>query len=107
VQFSGGPGDVRGRAELATVLAVVSAWIAVPLKPAMAAIGGLTLAGDVTAPPDILALVMAVLNRGRRTIIVPQSSNLGLLKETFLAQFSDLRLVPVACVAETLKWAFQ
>lgn len=107
VQFSGGPGDVRGRAELATVLAVVSAWIAVPLKPAMAAIGGLTLAGDVTAPPDMLALVMAVLNRGRRTIIVPQSSNLELLKETFLAQFSDLRLVPVPSVAETLKWAFQ
>ncbi|PSR22536.1 MAG: hypothetical protein C7B45_06300 [Sulfobacillus acidophilus] len=107
IQFSGGPGDVRGRAELAIVLALVSAWIDEPLPPAVAAIGGLTLTGDVTTPPEMLSLVMAVLNRGRRTIMVPAASPLPLLEDTFGPQFPAMRLIPVASVEDLLRGAFR
>jgi ATP-dependent Lon protease len=107
IQFSGGPGDVRGRVELAIVLALVSAWINEPLAPAVAAVGGLTLTGDVTAPPEMLALVMAVLNRGRRTILVPATSPVPLLQDTFGPRFPSMRLVPVTSVEELLRWAFR
>lgn len=106
VQLSGGPGDVRGRIELAIVLAVVSAWLRKPLAPALAAIGGLTLTGEVTVPPDMLALVMAALNRGRTTIVVPSGSSLSLLETTFGPQFPHMRLVPVSTAEEVLRWGF-
>ncbi len=107
VQLSGGPGDVRGRAELALVLAVVSAWLAHPLKPALAAIGGLTLSGEVTVPPEILTLVMAVLSRGRDIIMLPAQSPMSLIEDTFSPHFPRLTLVPIETVEDALRYSFR
>lgn len=107
VQFTGGPGHLRGRAELPLVLAIVSAWLEKPLPPATAAIGGLTLAGDVTAPSNLLALVMATANRGRKRILIPQGSPQELLEKTFDAKhYPDVEFIPVSSAMEALTWAF-
>ncbi|NMP25083.1 hypothetical protein HIJ39_22540 [Sulfobacillus sp. DSM 109850] len=106
VQWVGGPGDLKGNGELALVMALVSAWLRKPLPKALAVIGGLTLAGDVTTPTDIIALVMAALNRGRHTIVLPQGVPLDLLKETFNPTFGEVRWVPVATAFDALRWAF-
>jgi ATP-dependent Lon protease len=106
VQFTGGPGDLRGRTELALVLAVVSAWLNKPLPAGMAAIGGLTLTGDVLIPPDLLALVMAAVNRGRQSILVPYGSPMDLLQDTFGHNFGRIEFIPVASALDALQWAF-
>lgn len=106
VQFTGGPGDLRGRAELALVLALVSAWLNKPLPPALAAIGGLTLTGDVLIPSDLLALVMAAVNRGRQSILVPYGSPMDLLQDTFGHDFGRIEFVPVSSALDALSWAF-
>lgn len=105
-QWTGGPGDLKGRSELALVMAMASAWLRKPMPPSLAAIGGLTLGGDVTAPPDIVALVMAALNRGRQVIILPAGSPIELLQETFSATFGNIRWVPVFDAFEALRWVF-
>ncbi len=106
LQFTGGPGDLRGQAELALVLAVVSAWLNKPLPPAMAAIGGLTLGGDVLMPPNLLALVMAAVNRGRQSVLVPYGSPMDLLHDTFGHNFGHITFMPVASVTDALRWTF-
>ena len=85
---------------------MVSAWLRKPLPKALAVIGGLTLAGDVTTPTDIIALVMVALNRGRHTIVLPQGVPLDLLKETFNPTFGEVRWVPGATDFDALHWAF-
>jgi ATP-dependent Lon protease len=107
VQLSGGPGDVRGRAELALMLGVVSAWLDHPLKPALAALGGLTLSGEVTVPPEMLALTMAVLSRGRDIIMLPSQSPLSLIEDTFAPHFPRLTLVPIDTVEDALRYSFR
>lgn len=106
VQWIGGPGDLKGNAELALVMALMSSWLRKQLPPALAVIGGLTLAGDVTAPANIVALTMAALNHGRQTIMIPKGSPLELLDATFRSTFGDIRWVPVATAFEALRWAF-
>lgn len=106
IQWVGGPGDLKGNGELALVMALVSAWLRQPLPKSLAVIGGLTLAGDVTAPTDMVALVMAALNRGRQTIVLPQGISLDLLQETFSPTFGDIRWVPVSNAFDALRWAF-
>ena len=107
VQLSGGPGDVRGRVELALVLGVVSAWLDYPLKPGLAALGGLTLGGAITVPPEILVLTMSVLSRGRDIILLPSHSPLSLIEETFGPHFPRLTLVPMDTVEDALRYSFQ
>lgn len=106
VQWVGGPGDLKGNGELALVMALVSAWLRRPLPQALAVIGGLTLAGDVTTPTDIVALVMAALNRGRHTIVLPRGVPLDFLKETLNPTFGEVQWVPVATAFDALRWAF-
>ncbi len=106
IQWVGGPGDLKGNGELALVMALVSVWLRKPLPKALAVLGGLTLAGDVTTPTDIIALVMAALNRGRHTIVLPEGVPLDLLKETFNPTFGEVQWVPVATAFDALRWAF-
>jgi ATP-dependent Lon protease len=104
-QWTGGPGDLRGRSELALIMAVVSAWLKRPLPPATAFIGGLTVAGDVISPPNMVALAMAALNRGRQTIVVPEGSPVDLLRDTFSETFGDIAWVTVGSAFSALDWA--
>ncbi len=106
VQWTGGPGNLRGHAELSLVMAVVSAWLKKPLPPAAAIIGGLTLSGDVVAPPDIVALTMAALNRGRQIIVLPEGSPLQMLRDTFSDTFGEISWVTVRNAFAALHWAF-
>lgn len=106
VQWTGGPGDLKGRGELGLVMAVVSTWLRKPLASSLAVIGGLTLAGDVIAPAEIVALVMAALNRGRQTIVLPEGSPIELLEETFVGTFGKIHWVPVSNASQALRWAF-
>ncbi len=107
VKFIGGPGDVRQHCELALVLALVSVWLKRPLPPALAAIGGITLTGDVLGSPAILPLVMAAINRGRTTVLVPRETSMALLEATFDSRhYGELTFIPVAHAVEALQWAF-
>lgn len=107
IQFTGGPGDLRGRCELALVLAIVSAWLKRPLPVASAAIGGITVGGDVTTPRELLPLVMAAANRGRKTILVPDGCPRDLLESTFdAAHYGLITFIPVAHAIDALTWAF-
>ena len=107
VQFTGGPGDLRGHAELALALAVTSLWLKRPVPAGMAALGGMTVTGDLTLPPDILALVMAAANRGRNLILVPNGAPLPLLRETFSPTlYPGMHLVSVGHGWEALQYVF-
>ena len=107
VQFTGGPGDLRGHAELALALAVTSLWLQRPLPAGMAVLGGMTVTGDLTLPPDFLALVMAAANRGRNHILVPTGAPLPLLRETFSPTlYPGMQFVPVGHGWDALQYVF-
>ncbi len=106
IQWTGGPGDLRGRCELSLVMALVSAWLRKPLPPALAIIGGMTVAGDVVTPSDMVALTMAALNRGRQIIVLPEGSPIDLLRDTFSTTFDPTTWVAVPTAMRALRWAF-
>ncbi len=101
----------RGRegasAGLAFLLAMASALVNRPLRPALAVTGEVSLHGDVSPVGGVAQMLIAAHRHGRRVILLPQE-NLSEATARHLPRIvvEDLRIVPVATVMDALKFAF-
>ncbi|MDA8333907.1 MAG: BREX system Lon protease-like protein BrxL [Peptococcaceae bacterium] len=97
----------RGSPGLALVLAIVSALLDRPVRPACAAVGGVSLHGDIGPVEGLPQMVMAAHRRGRRFLLIPRENGrdlaAGAVPERILR---ELRIEAVATVREALEKAF-
>lgn len=100
-------GREGGAAGLAFILAVVSALLDRPLRPACAAVGLVSLHGDIGPVDGLPQMIMAAHRCGRRVLLIPRENErdlaAGAVPERILA---DMRIEGVATVREALVRAF-
>ncbi|RIV22921.1 BREX system Lon protease-like protein BrxL [Alicyclobacillaceae bacterium I2511] len=102
----------RGRegasAGLAFLLAMASALVNRPLRPALAVTGEVSLHGDVSAVGGVAQMLIAAHRHGRRVILL-SDENLSEVTEKHLPKLvlADLKIIPVRTVRDALKLAFE
>ncbi|RME74387.1 MAG: hypothetical protein D6776_05365 [Planctomycetota bacterium] len=95
--------SARAGLDLAALLALASLASDRPVRPDVAAVGGLTLRGELTPIEGLPEMVLAAGRCGIRTVLVPAVSHGALVRALSPSTLAGLRLVAVDTAAEAAR----
>jgi ATP-dependent Lon protease len=89
--------------DLAVLVALASLASDRPVRPDVAAVGGLTLRGGVQPLAGLPEMVLAAGRRGLRTVLVPAAGLPGLERALSPSTLAQLKVVPVGSAADAAR----